>query len=273
VDKFIKRTISTLILVTVIAFVVYGFPEWLFCGVVVLFILAGLAEFFNMAEAKNIFVFKKFGIIVGGLIPIAVFAANYTPALRDIWPLVIVFVCLFAFGLQFSRKGKDQDHLISMGLTLFAFLYIAWFFSFFIKIRALDNGRNLIAFVILIVKGTDIGAYLIGSKIGKNELIPRISPNKTKEGTIGGIVVGMVIALVFGKMLTDFSYVNILVIAFILSVCGQLGDLAESLMKRDCQVKDSGGIFAGIGGSLDLIDSLVIAAPIFYGYISLIQKL
>jgi len=98
-------------------------------------------------------------------------------------------------------------------------------------------------------------------------LIPRISPNKTKEGTVGGILVSLVLALALGRILTGFSFLHLFVLALVLSILGQIGDLAESLIKRDYRVKDSGNSVVGIGGVLDLIDSLLFTAPVFYFYI------
>ena len=127
------------------------------------------------------------------------------------------------------------------------------------------------AFLVIITKMTDIGAYLIGSRLGRTELIPRISPKKTKEGTLGGIIVSVVVSMTLGQVLTGFSVLHLFIIGLILSIIGQTGDLAESLIKRDCNVKDSGGYVAGIGGMLDLIDSLLFTAPVFYFYISTVQ--
>jgi len=267
VSKFIKRTISTVLLLLFVALVVYIFPNWLFCLVITGFVAFGLSEFFKMIEKKDIFVYKYFGTAVGSLIPIVVFMGNAFPDLKNLVPILIIVGCLFAFIMQFIRRDEAHDHLISMALTLFALFYVGWFFSFFVKIKMLTNGANLIAFLILITKGADMGAYVIGSRFGKSELIPRISPNKTKEGTIGGILVSVVLALALGRTLTGFSFPHLFALALILSVLGQIGDLAESLIKRDYTVKDSGNAVAGIGGVLDLVDSLLFTAPAFYFYI------
>jgi phosphatidate cytidylyltransferase len=266
-NKFIRRTITSIILVAFVLAVIYLFPDWLFCLVVVLFVATGLFEFFRMVENRKIFVYKHFGIVAGSLIPIVIFLGNYMQEFKNLETLMIVVACLFVFTLQFVRKDNARDHLVSTALTLFSLFYIAWFFSFFMKIKLLDNGANLVVFLILVTKSTDIGAYIIGSRLGKSELIPRISPNKTKEGTLGGIVVSLVLALTLGRFLTGFSFLHLFALGIILATLGQVGDLAESLIKRDCSVKDSGSIFDGIGGVLDLIDSLLFTTPVFYFYI------
>ncbi|MBU1083828.1 MAG: phosphatidate cytidylyltransferase, partial [Candidatus Omnitrophica bacterium] len=245
----------------------YIFPRWMFCLVIALFVAIGQFEFFKLVENRGIFVYKYFGTVVGALIPIVIFMGGMFPELKNLEPILIVVASLLAFTLQFTRKDNAGDHLVSMALTLFSLFYIAWFFSFFVKLRALENGANLVAFLIIVTKSTDMGAYVVGSLFGRTELLPRISPKKTKEGTLGGIVVSLFVALFAGKMLTEFSTMHLLMIGLIMSTLGQVGDLAESLIKRDCKVKDSGAYLAGIGGVLDLIDSLLFTAPVFYFYV------
>ncbi|MFQ5952855.1 MAG: phosphatidate cytidylyltransferase, partial [Candidatus Omnitrophota bacterium] len=266
-NKFVKRTLVALGLVAAMTAIVYLIPNWLYCLVVVLFVTTGLMEFFRMVEKRNIFVYKYFGAVIGGLLPIVIFMGDSFPGLKNLEPLLIVAACLFAFTLQFARRDNARDHLVSTGLTLFALFYIGWFFSFLVKIKLLDNGANLVMFLILVTKTADMGAYVIGRKFGKNELIPRISPNKTREGAIGGIIFSLLMALILGMFLTEFSFLHLFFLGILMAVIGQVGDLAESLIKRDCGVKDSGSYFAGIGGVLDLIDSLLFTAPIFYFYV------
>jgi phosphatidate cytidylyltransferase len=205
--------------------------------------------------------------VVGSLIPVAIFLGYGLPELKNLEPFLIVVASLMALTLQFIRKDNARDHLVSVALTLFSLFYIAWFFSFFVKLRFLDNGANLIVFLIAVTKGADIGAYLVGSRFGKRELIPRISPKKTVEGTLGGILFSVIIALTAGRSLTDFSVMHLFGLGIMLAVLGQVGDLAESLIKRDCSVKDSGPSLSAIGGVLDVIDSLLFTAPIFYFYV------
>ena len=268
-NKFVRRTIITLALIASVVGIVYVLPNWMYCLVITFLIAMGLFEFFRMVEKRDIFVYKYFGTVVGGLIPIVIFMGDSFLDLKNLEPLLIVAACLFAFTLQFIRRDNARDHLVSTALTLFSLFYISWFFSFFIKIKLLDNGANLIMFLVLVTKTADIGAYVIGRRYGKNELIPRISPNKTKEGAIGGIASSMVMAVVLGGFLTKFSILHLFILGIVMAVLGQVGDLAESLIKRDCNVKDSGSYLAGIGGVLDLIDSLLFTAPVFYFYIKM----
>jgi len=254
-------------LVSAVILIIFRLPEWGFCLVIAGFVTFSELEFFRMVENKKIFVYKYFGTIVGGLVPVVIFMGNSLPELKNLETIFIVVACLLTFTLQFIRKDGKRDHIVSMAVTLFSLFYIAWFFSFLIKIKLLANGAGLVAFVVFVTKSADIGAYLIGSRIGEKELIPRISPNKTREGTLGGIVVSTIVAVVMGRFFTAFSVPHLLLLGVILGTLGQVGDLFESLIKRDCGIKDSAPYIAGIGGVLDVIDSLLFTVPAFYLYI------
>ena len=118
----------------------------------------------------------------------------------------------------------------------------------------------------------DVGAYFIGGSIGKHNLISRISPHKTVEGTIGGLIFSVATALASKAYLPDFHYAHLFTLGLLLGILAQVGDLAESLLKRACEVKDSGKNLSGFGGMLDLIDSLIFTAPIFYFYIVVVMR-
>jgi phosphatidate cytidylyltransferase len=179
------------------------------------------------------------------------------------WELLfIVLALIFLILMQFKRRDSSGV-IVDISTTLFGILYVSWFFSFLIKIRYLPGGLGFLAALLLITKLGDIGAYLVGSKWGKKLLIPHISPKKTIVGSLGGLVFSILGGLAC-KPFLPFEYGQLLIISASLGVLGQLGDLSESLLKRDCQVKDSGNIFPGMGGILDEIDSLLFTAPVFY---------
>ncbi|MBL7072798.1 MAG: phosphatidate cytidylyltransferase [Candidatus Omnitrophica bacterium] len=266
-NKLVMRAVMTLALIAMAAVVTYVVPKWAFCTVIAVFIAVGLFEFFQLVEKRGIFVYKYFGTIIGAIVPFIVFFGTTYPELDNVAPIIIVAASLLVLTLQFTRRDNARDHLISTSLTMFSLFYISWFFSFFVALRCMPNGANLVAFLILVTKSADIGAYLIGSRLGKSDLIPRISPKKTKEGTLGGILTSVIVALVFGPVLTGFCFLHLFILGIILATLGQVGDLAESLIKRDCSAKDSGKQFSEIGGMLDLIDSMLFTAPVFYFYV------
>ena len=267
-DSIIKRLITSIFIFLAVGFITFALPNWIFCLLVILFIGAALYEFFSILEKKGLFVYKYFGIVIGIIIPVGIYL-QLGEGYPNIEPLFIVVACLFAFVLQFARKNAE-DHLTNIALTLFALFYISWFFSFFIKIKYLPHGAALVAFLIIVTKAGDIGAYFVGKKYGKNALIPRISPRKTKEGAVGGLLFSVVFALIARRFLVNFSFFHAVSLGFLLGVIAQVGDLAESLLKRDFGVKDSAESLPGLGGVLDVIDSLLFTAPIFYFYIKIL---
>lgn len=240
------------------------FVEWLYVLAIVTLISLGLYEFFTLIEKKGIPMYKYFGTVLGIVIPLSIYGRF---SLTRGWELLFIMLALLTlFILQFSRR-ENTHAVVGISTTMFGLVYIAWFFSFMIKIKLLPFGTALVGCLLLVTKGADIGAYLVGMKYGRRSLIPRISPNKTVEGTLGGVVFGILGALASKSFLPDlsiFSWLNMVLLGIGLSGLGLLGDLSESLIKRDCSTKDSNTIFPGIGGVMDVIDSLLFTAPAFY---------
>ena len=269
--SLIKRTTTSILIIALVGLITFYFPNWVFSLLASAMIGVALKEFFNLVEKKQIFVYKYFGIIVGMLVPVIIYFQSGGEGYFTLEPFFIVIACLFIFVLQFTRRDSSQA-LTSIAVTLFGLLYIAWFFSFFIKLKFLPNGTLLVAFLILVTKMGDVGAYLIGNAIGKHNLIPRISPHKTVEGTIGGLLFSLMSAIASKAFLPAFPYGHLITLGILLGILAQVGDLAESLIKRDCNVKDSGKNLSGFGGILDLIDSLIFTTPIFYFYVVVLMK-
>lgn len=264
----IKRIISSILLIGLICAIV--FVDWV-CGLTVtLFIILGLYEFFTMLQNKGITIYKYFGIGMGAIIPLSII---FHFELTKNWELFfIVLAFLFLIFMQFARRDNSGT-IVDISTTIFGIIYVSWFLSFMIKIRYLEGGLGLFLAVLLITKLGDIGAYIIGSAFGKTALLPRISPKKTVEGAIGGLLFSVVGALISRPFFAaSGAYFHLVFLGLALGILAQAGDLSESLMKRDCQVKDSGKLFPGMGGALDVIDSLLFTAPVFYFYMSTILK-
>src|SRR3989338_1353458 len=187
----------------IVALVIFVLPNWAFTLLASLMIGVSLKEFFALAEKKGIIVYKYFGISIGMLIPIIVYFQKGLEGYFTIEPFIIVIACLFIFVLQFTRRDSSQA-LASIAVTLFGLLYIAWLFSFFVKLKFMPQGAFLVAFVILVTKMGDIGAYLVGNSICRHNLIPRISTNKTVEGTVGGLIFSVISAALSKCFLPDF---------------------------------------------------------------------
>jgi phosphatidate cytidylyltransferase len=262
----VERTISSIVLIGIAAVVIFN--EWALYFFIIVLTVLGLYEFFTMLEHKGISIYKYFGIGMGTIIPVSIISRF---ELTKKWELLfIVLALLFLIIMQFKRR-QSSGAVIGISTTLFGILYVAWFFSFLIKIRLLPEGIGFFAGVLIITKLGDIGAYLVGSRFGKHPLLPRISPKKSIEGAIGGFIFSILGALSC-KNILPFSYVHLVFIGAFLSFIGQLGDLSESLIKRDCGIKDSADIIPGMGGVMDLIDSLLFTAPVFYFYITIVLK-
>lgn len=264
-----KRIMSSVLILTLAGLITFYFPNWIFTLLASAMIGCALWEFFNMAEKKGVFVYKYFGILIGMLVPIIIYFQMGIEGYVTTEPFFIVLACLFTFVLLFIRRENSQA-LASIAVTMFGILYIAWFFSFFVKLKFLPQGSFLVAFLIIVTKMGDVGAYFIGKAIGKHSLIPRISPNKTVEGTVGGLVFSVGSALAGKLYLPNFSIGHLLTLGLLLGILAQVGDLAESLLKRDCNVKDASSNISGFGGMLDIIDSLIFTVPIFYFYVKVL---
>ncbi len=258
-----KRIASSILLAALTSWLIFFAPDMIFAVAIIAIIGTGLYEFFTLVEKKGIFIYKYVGIVLGLLVPLAIYNEF---ELTKGWELTfIVTACLFLFVLQFTRKDSSQA-IVGISTTFFGIVYVSWFFSFIIKLKFLDHGVLMVAFLILVTKMGDIGAYLVGTRFGRHYLIPRISPKKSIEGAVGGFVFSLVSSSI-GGMFLPIPFPHLLTLGCLLGILGQLGDLSESLIKRDCQVKDSGNLVPGLGGMLDLIDSLLFTAPVLYFYI------
>ncbi len=269
-----KRIFSSSILILITAWAVY--IDWACILLITALTIGGLYEFFYMIKKKGIPIYSYFGIFIGMFIPLSIF---FRFELTKNWELLFTVLAFLAIlMLQFARKD-NSNAIVGISTTMFGIFYVSWLFSFLIKIRLLIDGVEgvkLLYFILLITKAGDIGALLIGSWLGKHPLLPRISPNKSIEGSLGSFVFSMTMAVICHPLLPhsiEFTSWQVAVIGAFFGGLGQLGDLSESLIKRDCNVKDSGKLLPGMGGILDVIDSLLFAAPAFYLYMSSMLKM
>ena len=260
------RIISSILVLTLSFLTIFFFPDWVFCAVAVFLTGMALYEFYSVVERKNIKVYKYFGTLLGLLVPILVYL-EYNMKTEGGVPFCLVLFALFIFVRQFTKKD-DANILVSTSITLFGILYVSWFFSFIVKLKYLPNGTNLVLFLIILTEGGDAAAYFIGRLFGKHLLIPRISPKKTIEGTIGAFILTLILALLSKPLIPEFSYWQLLVAGILIGTIAPIGDLVESLFKRDSGVKDSGTSLPGLGGFLDMLDSLLLTSPILYFYIT-----
>ena len=165
--------------------------------------------------------------------------------------------------------SKEKYNIIDISITLFSLLYIPYLLAFLKLILTYENGNLYIWFVFLCAFATDSFAYLIGRKYGKHKLAPKISPKKSVEGSIAGIIAAIICLVVYATILNVYLSMNlnilyIAIVAVIASVAGQFGDLAASIIKRHCKIKDFSNMIPGHGGMLDRFDSMLFIAPTIY---------
>ena len=159
-------------------------------------------------------------------------------------------------------------------MTLFGVLYLGLTLSTLSMTRLLPLGEWLIFFLLLVTWASDTGAYLVGTLYGRHRLAPTISPKKTVEGLVGGLIGAIIVGYAARWwFLPALSGLDCLILATLLTITGLWGDLTESAMKRSVGMKDSGRILPGHGGMLDRLDSLLFTAPVFYYYVTLASRL
>ncbi len=261
-----KRVLASAIFLPCL-FVIAKRGGYYYVGLIDIMILIGLWEFYRMMEAKGLRPYKTMGILSGIVLSWYVFFQQgvYANLL-----LSIIFIGTMTLELARKEKGLAVYHI---SVTVFGVFYVAWLGSHLILLRELPHLKRLdysmgFSFVIVAFALTwcyDTGAYFIGSWFGKRQLLPSISPGKTLEGAIGGIALSVVGILIVRRFLAPYlSLVQAIGLAFFASVVGQLGDLAESMIKRDVKIKDASTTIPGHGGVLDRFDSLLFTAPLLY---------
>jgi len=284
-----KRLLTTAILVGILIGVVlisHKAPV-LFFLVGTLFVFTGMREFLRMSggirgvgSVGGVLVFSLIFITAVGARPGAITPAYRIPIDPE-WTTAAIFAVLIGlFLFQISRRD-GSNALLRISTTMTGIIYVAWLFGFLPRINYYKyslpgyDGRWYIFFLFLVVKTNDSLAYLIGSKWGQHMLMPRVSPRKTIEGAVGGVL-GAGLAAIVGKFvfaLDRITWPAALTLGMVLGGAAVMGDLAESLLKRSSDRKDSGRTLPGMGGILDLFDSIFFTAPLLYLYMKLILKL
>jgi phosphatidate cytidylyltransferase len=283
---FVRRLTSTTILWTVVLVAMFCrnklISDLVFAGFMVVLACIGLMEFYSLVEKRGLVCFKGWGIAAGILMMIGTslhctgrLGPHQNPSLvNDFETAILIFFVLGLCVRQFVSKSNTAG-ILAISTTLFGLMYVPWLLNFFQKINFFpginDNGKYFVLYFILVTKFSDTGAYAVGSLIGKHKMIPRISPAKTWEGFGGALAVATGASLIYCHFLADkmpgMTPWHAVILGVILSSTAVVGDLIESTFKREAGVKDSGNFFPGIGGILDLLDSLLFNAPIMYLYL------
>jgi len=232
-----------------------------------LVILFGIHEFFLLERRKG----RSANRFVGSFLALALSWEFYFGRGEYI-ALTLSFSVLLILGSGLLRRGRGSA-LADIGAELLGVLYVGWLGSFLLVIRG-DPGRsdlgNLTVLVILMTWSTDTFAYFTGLWVGRHKLFPRISPAKSLEGCVGGLVGALFVAFLGSQTFVRFvSLPNLIALGTLVGTGGQIGDLVESSLKRDAGVKDSSKVIPGHGGVLDRFDSLLFSAPLAYLYMKI----
>ena len=283
---FLRRFSSTAVLwVTVIWSLFAGnrdVADWVLLVLLVAMSAFGLREFFAMAASAKLSSFPRLGVVGGSLLTGLIFLslsglAGLPFAQSELELMILGVIAFVALVLRFLSKSTESG-MTAIGTTLLGVIYVPFLLNFIAKIFFLGDGEGaqgawLVFFLAIVTKFSDAGGYMTGSLIGKHKMIPRVSPGKTWEGFGGAIVIatslGLVLVYFAGDRLESLKWIHAVVLGILLSGLAVVGDLVESLFKREAGVKDSGRLFPGIGGMLDLLDSLLFNAPVLYIYLRL----
>ena len=287
ISRFIRRLISAIAMWAIAFFVTFSGNELIFLLLIGSLGMAGLWEYFQMIEQSGMRCFKKFGMVCGAVYFIGSFLAlrtNSQSVAYDFEMFVMLIFLMGVFAQQMFRPTTKHAPLETMAYTLFGLLYVSWLFNFLTKIvyviPRLPSGETIgqfyVFYLVVVTKLSDMGAYLVGSRIGRHRMLPHISPAKTWEGFFGSfafaVVCSVTLVLLMPTQLARLNVIHAVILGVIISIAAMVGDLGESIIKRSTGVKDSGSVLPGIGGMLDLIDSLLFTAPLLFFYLRFLVR-
>lgn len=285
---FFARLFSTLLLWGAVAGVFLSGSSWLFVIFASFLSMLGSWEFFQMTKRGKLPAMRKWGLLISAAYLLVIgylLGSRGHEALIFLLEIDVVFVILVVLGglsLQLRRAVDGKNTILEVAVTTVGFVFPVLLFSFLCRLWFLpDQGSSLpgawlVIWLIAVTKFSDMGAYITGSLIGKHKMIPHISPGKTWQGFFGALVFSLLAgcglyALVGSDLAILKSWTYVIALSLALSLLAVVGDLGESVIKRSMGVKDSGNTLPGIGGTLDLIDSLCFTAPFLYFSLRLIN--
>jgi len=262
----VKRLLVTIILLPVgMAAILAG--GWYLTALVAVFMCLAAWEYVELFRAGGL---QPAGVLVIGGTLILLLGRNFNGFESAAWMISLVILLSMAYHLVAYERGRDQAGT-DFGLTLAGIFYIGWFGAYFISLRNLPEGKWWILVVLPAVWFADTGAYFIGKRFGRHKLSPRLSPNKTWEGYLGGIVAGVLLTALFAAIWRVGAGPNSAItplrgalVGLVMGILPTLGDLGESMIKRQVGVKDSGSLLPGHGGAFDRIDSWLWAVVLGY---------
>lgn len=270
-----KRIFSTVLLWAVVAAVLWYFRTTGAVLLIGLISVLTLAEFYKLLTGAGLAPFDKLGMALGGIITLS-------PWLEQRFGFDsghLLAIAVIIFSLRILGERKPQQRVEALAGTIFGLVYIALMLQYLVRIVIANpaepnQGILLFLWLVAVAKFCDVGALLTGLAFGRHKMSPEISPKKTWEGAIGGVLVSMGVGALIAWLARDHLPANLTpfyaaLISAPLAAIGIVSDLVESIIKRRAAIKDSGGIIPGIGGMFDVSDSLILTAPLGYLLLSL----
>jgi len=272
------RFLTALLLIPPVIYLIGWSPKWLLLAAEIAVVELCLYEFFGLCGHADFKPLSMLGYLAGAAICAVRAAEPGGSAFYSL--LLLVALVLITLTLALATSRDLQSYLGTVAATLFGVVYVALGLSCIIPLRFSHlsqgvlrvegtpdaaGGRNLLLLLFLVIWADDTCAYLVGRTIGRNMLFPSISPKKTLEGSVAGLGGSLLVAWGFTNLVWQTaSLKKVMLLAALVALFGQIGDLAESAMKRGASVKDSGSVLPGHGGLLDRVDSLLFGAPVLW---------
>jgi phosphatidate cytidylyltransferase len=270
-NELARRVLTAVIALPILIFAAWWSQPWLFYVIAFVAILAAVYELFKISELAGVRPFRAVGFAAAAA-ALGVAAAGRV----DLHGAVVVVMTVALMLSMLTRVADMSRALVSAGATALSVLYVAVLGSYIVAVRAIGEPRmafKLLLLFFVTIMANDIGAYFTGRTLGRRKLAPRVSPGKSVEGFVGGLVAGVAGALAWKyAAFAELPAVHAAILALVMGVLGPLGDLCESLLKRGSKVKDAASILPGHGGFLDRLDSMLLNAPVLYYYYALVLE-
>ena len=262
----LKQRLITALWSTPLLIAAVWFGELWFTTLIAFFGVVAAFEFYRIVATKQIQPLTFLGLIWTLLF---IFSPHFEYGITA--PLLLTSLVVLSL-IWLLRHTPREGAFASWAWPMAGVLYVGWLLSFLIALRGLDAGRYWVFLALFITFASDTAAYFIGRAWGKHRLAPRISPGKSWEGAVAGVLGAIILSLALVKLFgLALSYGQVILLGLLVSVFAQLGDLVESLFKRNMGIKEAGNLLSGHGGVLDRIDSVVFATVVVYYYALLYQ--
>jgi phosphatidate cytidylyltransferase len=253
-----QRIITAAIGLPVILAITWLGNPWFTIMVAIIAVL-GSIEFYRMVISPKIGSLTCFAIFITVLLSVSPYYPSFLTK-----PIILTLAIIVSLAWLIFLPKKDST-FSKWAWLIGGIIYIGWMLSYWAELRNLTNGLELTFWSIFIVMASDTCAFFAGRAWGKHYMAPSISPQKTWEGAVGGLLGSIIVSIVLGIVFSiPFNYWQLVLLGFLVGVLAQIGDLVESLLKRNNGVKDSGNLIPGHGGILDRVDSFILVGAIVY---------